>query len=58
MNIETKIAKHLNVAETALEFDEVDYFAFSNSCTVRVSGVAFDVWFDDALDIVGSALAQ
>lgn len=58
MNISTQIAQHFNVSETELKFDEEQYFVFSNSCTVLVSGTAFDVWFDAALNIVGSGVAQ
>ena len=55
MNIATKIAARFSTTEDALYFEECAYFTFSRSCTVRVAGVWFDVWFDDAYNIANVA---
>jgi hypothetical protein len=56
MSIESKVAAHFGSSD--LFFDESSYFAFSLSCTVRVGGVWFDVWFDADHNITCSAEAQ
>lgn len=48
MNIASQVAAHFSTTEDALDFEESSYFAFSRSCTVKVGGVWFDVWFDAA----------
>jgi hypothetical protein len=58
MNIANKIANRFNTTEDALLFDEASYFAFDRSCTVRVCGVWFDVWFDASYNITNSAESQ
>lgn len=58
MNIAAKIAAHFNAAEDGLLFDSDSYFVFSRSCTVKVSGVWFDVWFDESYNITNSAEAN
>ena len=58
MNIAAKIAARFNTTEDALMFDECGYFAFSRSCTVKVGGVWFDVWFDASYEISNVAEAN
>jgi hypothetical protein len=53
-----QIAAHFSVNESALSFDEDQYFTFSNSCTVLVNGAPFDVIFDANLNLISSASAQ
>lgn len=58
MNIASKIANHFDTTEDVLLFDDASYFGFDRSCTVRVGGVWFDVWFDAAYNITNAAEAQ
>lgn len=51
MNIAAKIADRFNTQESLLEFEESSYFGLSRSCSVKVSGVWFDVWFDADYEI-------
>jgi len=56
--ISQQIAAHFSVNESALSFDEDQFFTFSNSCTVLVNGAPFDVFFDSNLNLVSSFTAQ
>lgn len=58
MNIARKIATHFNATEDALFFDDCSYFSLSRSCTVKVGGVWFDVWFDSSYNIANVAEAN
>lgn len=58
MNVAAKIAARFNTTEDSLYFDDCSYFQFSRSCTVRVGGVWFDVWFDEAYNISNVAEAN
>lgn len=58
MNIAAKIAARFNTTEDALHFDDSSYFCFSRSCTVKVAGVWFDVWFDAEYKISNVAEAN
>lgn len=58
MNIGNKVANHFNTTEDALFFEESSYFGLDRSCTVRVGGVWFDVWFDSSYNIANVAEAN
>lgn len=52
-----KVAEFFSVPEDDLCFEEDAFFAQSNSCIVEVRGERFDVWFDEALNILGAVKA-
>ena len=56
--ISKQIAAHFGMNESALSFDEDQFFTFSNSCTAVVNGAPFDVFFDPSLNLVSSFPAQ
>ncbi len=48
MTIAAQVASYFNTTEEALDFEESAYFVLSRSCTVKVNGAWFDVWFDES----------
>ncbi len=58
MEIAEKVANYFGTTEDQLHFEEGSYFAFSRSCTVRVGGAWFDVWFDAEYNIRSVAEAK